>query len=153
MILKDTKHPNFYNHFEEKETVYLDKIKSFSNLKNNEDYIISRKFAHSRNQISHKIYDCEFVSEIDLIYLRNFLKTFSEIGEMTGTSKTRNTDDIEKELEFVKKKLYLDDPIKKLEASGIAVYYGHYYFRAFEELSYYDRENLMMMVMRLLSLF
>ena len=60
---------------------------------------------------------------------------------MTGTSKTRNTDDIEKELEFVKKKLYLDDPIKKLEASGIAVYYGHYYFRAFEELSYYDREN------------
>ena len=40
---------------------------------------------------------------------------------MAGTNKTRGQDDISQELIFLRKQMYLDDPINALEKFNIAV--------------------------------
>ena len=142
LVIKGQKHPNFYNSFEEKETVYLEKINSFLDLTSNTEYNLSRKFANSRNQLSHKIYNCGFQNEQQLIWVKGFLKAFNETELNLGTSKTRDSDDIEDEYNFLKKQLYVNEPIKRLEDIGIGVYYGHYIYRAMEELYYREPERV-----------
>ena len=141
IIKRDKKHKDFYKHIDIKETVFVERIERFSDLKSNVEYITSRKNSDSWNQVSHKIYNCEFKSEGELLALEAFLKTFSEIDEMAGTNKTRGQEDISQELTFLRKQMHLDDPIRALEKFNIAVYYGTYYYRAMEELHYFDTSD------------
>lgn len=142
LLIRDNKHPNFYNHFQEKEIVYLERIKSFTGLNNDIEYKLSRKFSKSINQISHKIYNCDFKNEEQLTYVKMFLETFNNLDANIGTSKTRHMEDIDNEIKFLKTQLNINEPIQFLEENDIGVYYGHYVYRAMEELVYKDEENV-----------
>ena len=122
--------------------VYLTKINSFSDLSNNPEYKISRVSANSPNQISHKIYKVDIKYDAEIDGIESFLKTFYKLDKIEGTTKTSNEKDIEEEINFLRKKISLNNPIEYLKMKNIGVYYGHYIYRAMEFLKYDDPDSL-----------
>ena len=142
-IITDSKPKNFYNHFTElNNLLILDRIESFSELKNNPAYKISRQHADSPNQLSHKIYNVDIKFNSIIAGIENFLKRFHKIDTVEGTVKTRDEDDIAAEMNFLKEKMNIEEPIKTLEQNNISVYYGHYTYRAIEYLIYTDPNSV-----------
>ena len=123
--------------------VYLDRIKSFSDLYKNLDYNDSRTFSDSINLLSHKIYNCVLNNDEEINRVKKFLLSFTDTAAVTlGTSKTNNSDDVFKEVAYLRKQLLLDEPIKKLEDINIGVYYGHYFYRAMNISSWLDADDI-----------
>ena len=128
---------------EETDIVYLDKITSFSNLYKNPDYSDSRFFSFSKNLLSHKIYNWNIKTEDEISRIKNFLIAFTDKEAVSiGTSKTSNPRDVMDEINYLRKQNSLDEPINQLEEINIGVYYGHYFYRAMEILSYVDTNDI-----------
>lgn len=108
--------------------LYLDRIQSWPELYANENYQFSRKNSNHSNHLSHKLYKVDDFSESMLLDIQHFLKNLyanqNEESSDRGTS-----DDIEKEIQYLRKINTANLCFKRLVAQGIGVYYGHYNHR------------------------
>jgi hypothetical protein len=108
--------------------IYLDRIQSWPELYANENYQFSRKYSNHNNHLSHKLYKVDDFSEIILHDIQNFLRNLytnqNEEGSDRGVS-----DEIEKEIQYLRKINTANLCFKRLIAQGIGVYYGHYNHR------------------------
>lgn len=108
--------------------LYLDRIQSWPELYANENYQFSRKNSNHSNHLSHKLYKVDDFSESILSDIQHFLKNLytnqNEESSVRGVS-----DEIEKEIQYLRKINTANLCFKRLIAQGIGVYYGHYNHR------------------------
>ena len=108
--------------------LYLDRIQSWPELYANENYQFSRKNSNHSNHLSHKLYKVDDFSESILSDIQQFLKNLYT-NQNEESSDRGISDEIEKEIQYLRKINTANLCFKRLIAQGIGVYYGHYNHR------------------------
>ncbi len=108
--------------------LYLDRIQSWPELYANENYQFSRKKSNHSNHLSHKLYKVDDFSESILSDIQNFLKNLYT-NQNEESSDRGVSDEIDKEIQYLRKINTANLCFKRLIAQGIGVYYGHYNHR------------------------
>ena len=108
--------------------LYLDRIQSWPELYANENYQFSRKNSNHSNHLSHKLYKVDDFSESILSDIQHFLKNLYT-NQNEESSDRGVSDEIEKEIQYLRKINTANLCFKRLIAQGIGVYYGHYNHR------------------------